>query len=243
MGKAQQNEWIGGVANDGLPSLIAAAHELKSPLALVRQLALSLETMEIGEEERSKIIRQIRMTTERSIGLTSDLTKVANLDNALFELEPVNPQQLCKDIARELAPLFLARGRSIIVKNRRRAPLAIANHHLLGRVIASFSDNALHYSAPQSSVEIKTTELASRGMVRVSVRDFGPAINKSKLQKILNGEKLDSHLMSRPQSSGLGLYIAKNFAEAMNGSIGIIRHSDGATFYIDMHQSKQLQLL
>jgi len=48
---------------------------------------------------------------------------------------------------------------------------------------------------------------------------------------------------ARPQSSGLGLYIAGQFADAMNGRIGVTRHRDGATFYVDLQASKQLSLL
>ena len=48
---------------------------------------------------------------------------------------------------------------------------------------------------------------------------------------------------ARPQSSGLGLYIASQFADCMNGKIGFIRHRDGSTFYVDLQASRQLSLL
>ena len=44
-------------------------------------------------------------------------------------------------------------------------------------------------------------------------------------------------LHGRPQSSGLGLFVAGQFAQAMQGSVGATRHRDGATFYVDMHAS------
>jgi signal transduction histidine kinase len=50
-------------------------------------------------------------------------------------------------------------------------------------------------------------------------------------------------LQNRPASSGLGLYIAGQFAEAMQGSIGATRHRDGATFYVELLASQQLKLL
>ena len=42
---------------------------------------------------------------------------------------------------------------------------------------------------------------------------------------------------------GLGLYIASQFAEAMHGKIGAIRHKDGATFYVELQASSQMTLL
>lgn len=226
-----------------LPSFVAAAHELKSPLALVRQLALSLESLDLCDAQRVEIINQIKHTSERSLRLTNDLTKTARLDGALFTLEPINPQQLCHDIAYELSPLFHAHGRTIVVKNRRRAPLAVANRDLLRRIITCFGDNALHYSAPDSHVELHTTELSSDGLVRIGVRDYGPAVSRNQASRLGKSFNRINMTSERPQSSGLGLYIARQFAEVMNGSIGVVRHGDGATFYIDIHTSKQLQLL
>jgi K+-sensing histidine kinase KdpD len=47
----------------------------------------------------------------------------------------------------------------------------------------------------------------------------------------------------RPQSSGLGIFIASQFADAMNGNIGVTRHRDGVTFYVDLNSSRQLKFL
>jgi integral membrane sensor signal transduction histidine kinase len=48
---------------------------------------------------------------------------------------------------------------------------------------------------------------------------------------------------TRPESSGLGIYVANQFARAMNGRIGLIRHRDGLTFYVEMPISRQLSLI
>ena len=82
------------------------------------------------------------------------------------------------------------------------------------------------------------------GIVRIGVRDYGPALSSDmwrKLQKKLRSAP--QPIQARPESSGLGLFIASQFAEAMNGRIGAIRHKDGATFYVELQASSQLQLL
>jgi signal transduction histidine kinase len=48
---------------------------------------------------------------------------------------------------------------------------------------------------------------------------------------------------ARPESSGLGLYISGQFADAMQGTIGAVRHRDGATFYVELPASRQMNLL
>jgi K+-sensing histidine kinase KdpD len=234
----------GGIFHDGVPSLVAAAHELKSPLALVRQLSLMLEAGEVSAVEQKRMLQQITLTSERALRLTSDLTRSVRLTDALFALEPINPQQLCEDIVHELTPLFAAHGRDVRLKSRRHPLLLVANRDLLRRIILSFSDNALHYADASKVVQIQINALRGGQTIRLGVRDFGPALSgdmwKSLQSKLSRAPQM---VHARPQSSGLGLYIASQFAERMNGTIGVIRHRDGATFYVDLHGSQQLSLL
>ena len=224
--------------------LTAAAHELKAPLALVRQLALRLEDETISLPERQRLLAQITLTSERALRLTSDLTRSARLADALFDVEPINPEQMCQDIVAELTPLFEAHGRSLAVSHRSHPLLLVANRDLLRRILMNFSDNALHYTQPGTVVHLQIQALRRSGMIRVGVRDYGPALSgdmwRSLQQKL---SKAPQAVHARPQSSGLGLYIASQFAEAMNGQIGAKRHRDGATFYVELQASQQLSLL
>jgi signal transduction histidine kinase len=228
-------------------SLATAAHELKSPLVLMRQLSLLLQQSEqkLSETQRETLLQQITLTSERALRLTSDLTKAARLDSALFELEPINPVTLCNEIVHELTPLFAAHGRELAVQSRKHPLLLVANRDLLRRILTNFSDNALYYSDPGSAVELQIKALKHGKVIRLGVRDFGPALSSDMwrtLRKKLESQAPQS-IHARPHASGLGLYIASQFADAMHGTIGIIRHRDGATFYVDMEASRQLSLL
>ncbi len=243
--KREGREQLGAGLFDGqMPSLIAAAHELKSPLALVRQLALSLEAGNFSASETERMLRQISLTSERALRLTSDITRSARLDDAMFTLEPINPQQLCQDIVNELQPLFSASGRDVRFVPNRHPLLLVGNRDLLRRIIMNFSDNALHYAESGSAVEIQIKAFNEGRMIRLGVRDYGPALS-SDMWKTLKTKlaKAPQSVHARPQSSGLGLYVASQFATAMNGKIGVTRHRDGATFYVDLGASRQLSLL
>ncbi len=80
--------------------------------------------------------------------------------------------------------------------------------------------------------------------MRLAVRDYGPAVSRDVWRK-LRGRlgNAPQTMQNRPASSGLGLYISGQFASAMQGSIGATRHRDGATFYVDLLASRQLELL
>lgn len=223
---------------------VTAAHELKSPLALIRQLSLALEADSLTESERQRILRQITLTSERALRLTTDLSRATRLDDSLFELEPLNPQQICEEVVHELTPLYTARGRTIRVTSRYRPILAVANRDLLRRIILNFADNALHYAGDETAVELHAATKDHGTKIRLGVRDFGPGIPVNMWQAIeasLGTGRQALH--GRPQSSGLGLYVAGQFAQVMQGSVGATRHRNGATFYVDVHASAQLRLL
>lgn len=240
----EREQFFDGPLADGLPSIVAAAHELKSPLALMRQLSLMLESESNTESERQRMLRQISLTSERALRLTSDLTKSVRLSDAMFELEPINPCQVCEDTIHEMMPLFNAHNVKIKLSNRRHSYLLVANRDLLKRIIMNFSDNALQYADENSQIEIKVSACRGGKSIRLGVRDYGPAVPKCALKMIKNDLKFaPAPVHARPQSSGLGIYIASQFAAAMNGEIGITRHRDGATFYVDLQASNQLSLL
>lgn len=223
---------------------VTAAHELKSPLALIRQLSLALEANTVSEDERQRILRQITLVSERALRLTADLSRSARLEDSLFELEALNPQQICEEVAHELTPLYAAKGRAIRVASRYRPILAVANRELLRRIMLNFADNALHYTGDGAAVELHASTKDYGTKIRLGVRDYGPEIPVNIWQAIEaslgTGKQM---LRGRPQSSGLGLYIAGQFAQAMQGEVGATRHRSGATFYVDVNASSQLRLL
>ncbi len=242
--KGEHKRFLDGPLADGLPSIVAAAHELKEPLSLVRQLSLSLEDGGLSIADRKRMLRQISLTSEKALRLTSDLTRSVRLSDAMFKLEPLNPQQLCEDIVNELTPLFTAHNRGVVLARRKHQLLLVANRDLLRRIILNFGDNALNYTQGDSQVKIQIGMRSAGKIVRLGVRDYGPALSNDVLNSLCNKlTSTNSMIHARPQSSGLGLYIASQFADAMNGRIGFIRHRDGSTFYVDLQASSQLSLL
>lgn len=241
--KGSHHQQSGGVDYHNLSSLTIAAHELKSPLSLLRQLALSLESGILTPREQTEVIQHMKLVSERALRLTTDLTKAQRLEDGLFNLEPINPWQLCEEVVAELSPLYKVCGREIIMTPHQRPLLAIANKDLLRRVLLNFADNALYYSDDVSPVEVSISSRLQGDIIRLGIRDYGPALSIHTWRSLQSTVRHSEQIHARPQSSGLGLTIARQFAEAMNGSVGATRHRDGASFHVDIHASRQLSLL
>ena len=81
------------------------------------------------------------------------------------------------------------------------------------------------------------------GATRIAVRDHGPQISLKEYRRLIDEMEQLKSIKTRPDSSGLGVYIAAQFARAMGAEIGLIRHRDGVSFYIDLTKSGQLSWL
>jgi signal transduction histidine kinase len=228
--------------DDGISGVTVAAHELKSPLVLLRQLSLELASGELSQGEQARIIEQMTLVSERAIRLTSDLTR-SESQAQLFELEPVNSLDVARDVRIELSRQYRAHGRRLSVTRIRQLPPVIANRDLLRRILLNFADNALHYGDVDGAVELQAQLLSDRTAVRLSVRDYGPHMPLKHWRRLTKTLEAGQPVHARPQSSGLGLYISHQFAQTMNGHIGAIRHQDGASFYVELPVSRQLSLL
>lgn len=217
---------------------MVAAHELKAPLTVLRQLALTLDDTSMQNDE---IRDEMVCVSERAIKQVNDLTKIKKLNDGLFEMEPVAVRGVCDDVTRELMYLFKFNRRDLFVKYANHSRLVTANAELLRSVVYNFLLSAVHYSGDGARAELNVSE--TRGKIKIAVRDYGPMLPSDVWREMKRGwvEKPTSVVM-RPGSSGLGLYIASRFSRYMHADVGAVRHRDGSTFYVSLPVSKQATL-
>ena len=126
-----------------LDGILVAAHELKAPLSVLRQLAFALPEMPpSGEHLRSEMVT----ISERAIRQVNDLTKVRRLEDGLFKMEPVAVREVCDAVSHELRHLYHHNAHELRIRYTNRERLVTANRDLLYSVVYNFLTNALHYS-------------------------------------------------------------------------------------------------
>ena len=218
--------------------ILVAAHELKAPLAVLRQLALSFDEMNgVNEHIRSEMVN----VSERAIKQVNDLVKVRRLEDGLFEMEPVAVRAVCDEVTRELRYLFRDEQKGLSIRYSNRARLVTANKDLLHSVIYNFLLNAIHYSNNKTRAELVVKD--HHGMVQVTIRDYGPALPIDVWREMKRGFiRKPTSIAMRPGSSGLGLFIASRFSRYMHADVGAVRHRDGTSFYVNLPISKQISM-
>lgn len=218
-------------------SIFVAAHELKAPLSLMRQLALSIQ-LEDNAASQCRICQQMVNVSERALLQVNDLTKIARLEDGLFAMEPVSVRGVCESVIRDVEPLFGYDRKKLTIKYKNRQKLAVANSELLYSVIYNFCTNAMRYSDAETTSLLTVSDEKSR--IRIDVRDYGPALPAKIWHRLQQGDLTQpTEISMRPGSSGLGLFIATQFAKYMHAHLGAVRHRDGTSFYVELPVSAQ----
>ncbi len=221
--------------------LTTIAHELKSPLSLIRQLSLFLEDEQLDNKTRKRLLSQITATSDRALRLASDLSKINN-NQLEFNLEPLDPVVVAQQVTNELGDWYKLHQKQLKIKSKKRHYLAVGNYQLLKSILINFCDNALYYAKEGSAVELTVSRHQDK--IRLAVRDYGPKMPREVWRQLKACQSLSPQkLISRPQGSGLGLYIADRLADKMEAQIGLVSHQDGVTFYVDLLRSNQLSLI
>lgn len=226
-----------------MPTVIAAAHELKTPLVLMRQLSYQLElTGQLSSDQR--IIQQrLRLTSERTLRLVENITQTSRLDQTLFALEPLQAHSVWQDVATEIDPLARQMDQTLKLSIPKTPLLVVAHRELLPAILLGLCDNALAHNPVGSALKLSAKKV--HDTVVFSVRDKGPKIDAKAFRELESKLGIAPQpLGARPNSSGLGLFIAGSFARAMSSKLSVTRHrSGGMTFSLHVPVSGQLSLL
>ena len=194
----------------------AAAHELRTPLAVLRA---HLDTL--GDR---KIVDELRPDVDAMARLVGQLLRVARLDVMV-----VDPQDRCDlseiavDVAAQLIPTARTKRKRIEVGGA-DAPIYVAGScDLVVYAVRNLVENAIAYSGTSRTIEIALDPVGDLRVV-----DHGPGIAPDVIDRVFDrfwrGERSG-------EGSGLGLYIAKRIMEVLGGRIAFsVTSGGGATF-------------
>ncbi|HEU5187092.1 MAG TPA: HAMP domain-containing sensor histidine kinase [Candidatus Saccharimonadales bacterium] len=224
--------------------LVAAAHELKAPLVLMRHLVQTLGGHTVSPEEQRRCIERLAFTTDRMIRLTQHLTvsyRLGTSHNLHFDLVPINASLVCEQALHEMTPYAAAHGQNLQFESKKKQ-LVLAEQDILHDILINLIDNAIRHNTNGDNVVVGT--LGRKDHVRLQVHDNGHGVRAAELSAL--SENIGSRpqlLSTRAGTSGLGLYIVSQLAQAMGGGLGLGRARQGTTFFVDLMRSRQLQLL
>lgn len=206
-----------------------AAHELKTPLAVIKS---SLQVLEMSPQPREEDYREFMADTgkslERIIQTVEGLLSLANLEAAPVG-ETVELRPLLDQAVRELS--VRAEESSVSLTASGQADIH-GNSHLLYRAIFNLIENAIKYNRPGGSVSVRLEQNGAD--VRIRVEDTGTGIEADALPHIFEPfYRADPSRSQQIPGSGLGLSVVKLIVERHGGEIKVTsQRESGSAFDI-----------
>jgi two-component system sensor histidine kinase KdpD len=209
--------------------LRAVSHDLRSPLMaiLTSAGALAHGELSLASEDRRDLTETILGEAERLDHLVTNLLDLSRLQAGAAAPEPGDWP--VDDLVLQALDSVEAGSRVEVVLPD-DSPLVHADPHQTERIVANLVENALRYSPPDEPVRIQFRQTGSEVLVRVV--DHGPGIPRVESERIFEAFQRGS-LSGSTRGAGLGLAIARGFAEANGGRVWVESHAgQGAAFVL-----------
>ncbi|MCX4407396.1 MULTISPECIES: sensor histidine kinase KdpD [unclassified Streptomyces] len=194
--------------------LAAVSHDLRTPLAAIKAAVSSLRSDDVAwsEEDQAELLEAIEEGADRLDHLVGNL-----LDMSRLQTGTVTP--LIREIdLDEVVPMALGgvpEG-STDLDIPETLPMVAVDPGLLERAVANLVENAVKYSPADEPVLVSASAMADR--VEVRVVDRGPGVPDEAKDRIFAPFQRYGDA-PRGAGVGLGLAVARGFAEAMGGTL------------------------
>ncbi len=208
------------------------AHEFRTPLTAIRGYSSFLaESQSISEKERT-FVDAVQKSTERLLALVNDFLEVARIQSKKMNLEvtTIDIQPTIMAVVEALQPIAKEKNLSLTY-HRLAVPVALSvDPKRLYQILQNLISNSLKYTN-DGSVEI-TLDVAPR-QVSIRIKDTGMGISADDQQKLFEPfSRVGGVEKTTVTGTGLGMWITKQLAEALRGTIAVESIKDVGTHVV-----------
>ncbi len=197
------------------------AHELRSPLSAIRGYASMLRESKDIPEEKKEYAERIEESSAYMIGLVSDMLDVAKIESggSTLSKDACNVAETLERLARRLEPLGTQHGVALIVEPMANDMHITADHIRLEQILTNLISNALKYTK-QGSVALAAAVV--HGKCEIRIKDTGLGMSAEDQRKLFSPFfRTEDAETSGVTGTGLGMWITKQFIEAMGGTVEV----------------------
>jgi len=202
-------------ASDRRRFLSLLDHELKNPLT-----AIMAGLANLTSTHQQSTLESVEAQVQRLNRLVGDLRKLSDLETRSIELSRVNLSHLLEDIY-ELAEDRAGSERTISLTMPQAPwplPDILADRDLLFLAIHNVMDNAIKFTKPGDTIEIRASEDGNN--IRIEIADTGPGIPLDEIDQVW-GELFRGKGARGIQGSGLGLALVQAIIRRHGGTAAI----------------------
>jgi PAS domain S-box-containing protein len=206
--------------------LAMLAHELRNPLAPIRNAAQLLNVHSSGKPEIEWARAVIERQTKHLAQLVDGLLDVSRMVSGQITLKkkPVELSEVVNDAVETSRPLIRLRKHHLAVQLPEQQVLLEADMTRLSQVISNLLNNAAKYT--DDGGQIRLDAAVDNGMVTIRVRDTGLGIEPQLLPHIFDLFTQAERTPDRSEGGlGIGLTLVKRLVELHGGTVEA--HSEG----------------
>ncbi len=207
------------------------SHELRSPMAAVIGSARTLQARwrELRPEQREAFLAVIADETSRLSALVGDVLDTSRIEAGTFGYR-FGDVDLADVLRESVASAEIGQDEVRLTTDFPAGlPSVRGDAERLRQLVDNLISNAIKYS--DSGGEVQVDARTDDGHVLVRVRDSGPGIQHEHQAQIF--EKFGRAGGSNKPGTGLGLFLARSFAEAHGGSLHVESEpGEGALFLL-----------
>ena len=203
--------------------LTDAAHELRTPLAVMLTQADTLRSA-AGDEARRSALKRMDDGLSRTTRLVNQLLALARLD---AEVGDVVACVDLADLARDCLVMQSHAARARGIELSYSGPDSLVDRccrNCVESILDNLVGNAVRYGRAGGRVEVALSALGV-GALRLVVRDDGPGVPAQELPRLF--ERFRRGAAAVASGSGLGLAIVRSAARQMSARIEICEGLDG----------------
>ncbi|QCR33470.1 cell wall metabolism sensor histidine kinase WalK [Lysinibacillus sp. SGAir0095] len=200
--------------------VVNLAHDLRTPLtSVLGYLDLLLKDESLTKEQANHFLTIAFTKSQRLERLIDELFEITRMNYGMLPVEKrrINLTDLLNQLKEELYPVFEKNHLVARMNSTGHLPI-FGDGALIARVFENLLTNAIRYGYEGQYVDING--FIDGEEVIVQVVNYGDSIPSAELPYLFDmfytGDKARTH---QENSTGLGLFIAKNIVEQHNGTI------------------------
>jgi two-component system sensor histidine kinase QseC len=199
-----------------------AAHEIRTPLAVIRTYA-QVAAAAVEPEERERALTSVVQASDRATHLLGQLLTMARLDNDAITRNFVicDLRKIAVDVIAEITPHALEKQVEVML-DEGASTWVSGEPALLAVLLRNLIDNAIRYSPAGTFVAVTIKPVD--GQIRLAVSDQGPGIPAHERERVLS--RFTRLAGNAAPGSGLGLSIALRIAQ-IHGTTLLLQDGPG----------------
>ena len=203
------------------------AHEIRTPLSLIKMPLESIIQSGDGNEETRKYLTTMNQNTDLLLNLINQLLDFRKTETNEFKLKlrKYNLNELLHNIVSRFAPAAQLKNIALDVQLPVTPYIGCADEEALTKIISNLLSNALKYAHDKIEVTLQTEQ----EYFEIRVSDNGPGIPRSDRKRIF---EIFYQTDNSRGGTGIGLPLAKLLAEKHGGRLYLDEQTQKTTFII-----------